>query len=257
MDQSTPAWRVFDEPAAGAASNNAGGAATAGASATPGGGVALASPNVLVAVAALVGALLIGVVALAIAMGGSGGSTVEGPEGPGAAVIESAGPEQVGDLVVAVAGAVVTPGLYHLATGARVGDAIDAAGGFAPRVDVDRLGRELNLAASLHDGDQVRVPSRDDPTTAAGGGAGGSGGSGAGGSGGSGGSGAGGSGGLVNLNTATQAELEALPGIGPVTAQKIMAARDEAPFRTIDELRERGLVGEKTFEDIKALVTAG
>ena len=107
--------------------------------------------------------------------------------------------------------------------------------------------RELNLAATLKDGDQVRVPSRDDPL------------------------GrsrwrrrrpAGGSGGraaaLVNLNTATQAELEALPGIGPVTAGKIIESRARRRrSRTVEELRERGLVGEKTFEDIQALVTVG
>ena len=88
----------------------------------------------------------------------------------------------------------------------------------------------------------MRVPSRDDPSAVPGGGSGGSGG--------------GGSGGLRFLNTATQAELEELPGIGPVTAQKIMGTRG-GPFRTVEELRERGLVGEKTFEDIRALVTAG
>ncbi len=244
MDQSTPAWRVFDEPAAGqAASGPAAGRAGAG----PPGGVALASPNVLFAAAAVIGAVLIGAVALVLAAGESGGATVEGPATGYASSAPEIGDPQIGEIVVDVAGAVANPGLYHLATGARVGDAIDAAGGFGPRVDVDRVGRELNLAATLKDGDQVRVPSRDDPAT------------GSGGNGGSGGSGAGesGGGGAVNLNTATQAELEELPGIGPVTADKIIAAREEAPFRTVDELRERGLVGEKTFEDLRALVTAG
>ena len=244
MDQSTPAWRVFDEPSA----TQAPGASVAGAPNTaPTGGVALASPNVLLALAAIVGAILIGGVALVVAVSGSGGATVEGPAmGFASSAPASSGP-QAGEIVVDVAGAVAKPGLYHLATGARVGDAIDAAGGFGPRVDVDRVGQELNLAATLSDGDQVRVPSRDDPSTSPGGG-GGSGSSGGGGSGG---------GGLVNLNTATQAELEELPGIGPVTAEKIIAARQEAPFRTIDELRERGLVGEKTFQDVQPLVTTG
>ena len=62
---------------------------------------------------------------------------------------------------------------------------------------------------------------------------------------------------VVNLNTASASDFEALPGIGPVTAQKIIAARSEAPFRTIEELRERGLVGQKTFDSLKALITVG
>ena len=250
MDQPTPAWRVFDEPATGGAPER--GASTHAAGAGPPAAVALASPNVLLALAALIGALLIGGAAIALAIGAGGGTTVEGPGAGASTTPEPGDAEAVGQIVVDVTGAVATPGLYHLGTGARVGDAIDAAGGFGPRVDVDRVAAELNLAATLSDGDQVRVPSRDDPSI--GPGSGGSGGSGGGG--GSGGSG-GASGTLVNLNTATQAELEALPGIGPVTAGKILAARGEAPFRSVDELRERGLVGEKTFEDIKALVTAG
>jgi competence protein ComEA len=105
---------------------------------------------------------------------------------------------------------------------------------------------ELNLAAVVDDGEHLYVPSRDDAVAGGPGGA--SPGSGSGGA-------AGGS--LLDVNRATQAELEALPGIGPVTAQKIIAARTEAPFRTIDELRERGLLGQKTFDGLKALITVG
>jgi competence protein ComEA len=171
-----------------------------------------------------------------------------------------------GDLVVDVQGAVLRPGVHHLGAGSRVADAIAAAGGYGPRVDAERAGRELNLAALLHDGDRVLVPSRDDPSGSgvggsAGGSGGGSGGSGGGatggggGSGGSGGSGGGPGGGLVDLNHATASELDALPGVGPVTAQKIIAAREEQPFATIEALRDRKVIGAAAFDKLKDLVT--
>ena len=64
-------------------------------------------------------------------------------------------------------------------------------------------------------------------------------------------------GGRLDLNAATQAELEALPGIGPVTATRILEARGQAPFAAVDELRSRGLVGESVFGKLRDLVTVG
>lgn len=151
-------------------------------------------------------------------------------------------------LVIDVAGAVLRPGVYHLPAGSRVADAIAAAGGFGPRVDALAT-QALNLAAPLTDGAQVRVPSRDD---AAGRGA-ASPGTGSGPA--SGGGAA--SGGPVDLNTATSAELDALPGIGPVTAGKIIASREERPFSAVDDLKTRKLVGTSVFAKLAGLVTVG
>jgi competence protein ComEA len=150
-------------------------------------------------------------------------------------------------LVVEVEGAVSRPGVYRLAEGSRVADAIAAAGGYSPRVDVASAERDINLASVLHDGDRVAVPSRDSSTAGQGGPATGTGSGG--------GAVDGGSPGLVSLNGADQAALEALPGIGPVTATKIIAARQEQSFRTVDELLERKVVGKATFERIRGLVT--
>jgi competence protein ComEA len=147
------------------------------------------------------------------------------------------------ELVVAVSGAVQRPGVYRLAEGSRIGDAIAAAGGYGPTLDAGRTQREINLAALVQDGEQILVPARGDAThaPARGGGA----------DDGSGGEG----GGLVDLNAATSAQLEELPGIGPVTAGKIIAGREEQPFASVDDLRSRKLVGAATFDKIKDLVT--
>ena len=242
MDQGSTPWRALEDPPD-----------RAPAAAGPGTGSASAAfPRS--ALLAAGGAVLLGTAAFFVAFSsGSGDGVPVDPAttgmietaadssagGLGGALVDPTGPGM--QLVVEAVGAVVKPGVYRLASGARVGDLIEAAGGYGPRVDTDRAGRELNLAAPLHDGDQVRVPSRDEPAaglqplaSSAG---------------------SSGKSALVDLNHATAEELDALPGIGPVTAAKILAARDEQPFARVDDLRSRKLVGEKTFANLKDLVT--
>jgi competence protein ComEA len=149
-------------------------------------------------------------------------------------------------IVVDIEGAVVAPGLHELSDGSRVGDAIAAAGGYDGDVDIAAASRILNLAAKLTDGQQIHVPALGEvvATTAAprpGGG--------------DGSSGPTTPAGLVDLNHASADELDALPGVGPVTAAKIIDARTEAPFATVDELQTRGVVGPSTFEKLRDLVT--
>ena len=149
----------------------------------------------------------------------------------------------VGALTVDVEGAVRRPGLIQVASGDRIGDAIRLAGGFSPRADLRAAAADLNLAQSLSDGLKVVVPEigtsavAPQATPADRGSSGATGTT------------------RVDLNTATQAELEALPGIGPVTAGHILEARAQQPFATVDDLRSRSLVGAATFDKLKALVT--
>jgi competence protein ComEA len=173
-----------------------------------------------------------------------------GPFGSGAGAsdsLESRATDGSGLVLVDVQGAVAHPGVVKLVPGSRVGDAIAAAGGYGPRVDAGRVAATLNLAAALHDGDQVVVPSRDDPAAAPS--------PRPGASGGPSGSSGGGSASPIDLNNATAEELDTLPGIGPVTAAKILAGRGEQPFASVDDLRTRKLVGAATFDKIKDLVT--
>ncbi|HEX6128609.1 MAG TPA: helix-hairpin-helix domain-containing protein [Candidatus Limnocylindria bacterium] len=145
------------------------------------------------------------------------------------------------EMLVDVQGAVARPGLVRLPLDARVADAIAAAGGYTEAADLLAAASSINLAQPLSDGAQVFVPIRGVAT--AGGGAGGAG------------AGDGADGGLVNLNTASPEALEALPGIGPVTVQKIVAARQERPFATLEELLERGVMHSGQLEGIRDLVT--
>ncbi|MBN2112515.1 MAG: ComEA family DNA-binding protein [Acidimicrobiia bacterium] len=122
-------------------------------------------------------------------------------------------------ITVHVAGAVVSPGVVRVAAGSRVGEAIAAAGGARPDADLARV----NLAAPLADGQQLLVPAVSPD----------------------GGTGALAGDGRVHINLASVEELESLPGVGPVLAQRIVAYRTEhGPFQTIEDLLDVPGIGE-------------
>jgi competence protein ComEA len=144
----------------------------------------------------------------------------------------AASPAPSPPVLVHVAGQVRKPGVVRLPAGSRVVDAVRAAGGL-------RRGGQLggtNLARILTDGERIEVGGQE--AAAAVGGAGGAGGA-----------------GPVDLNTATAEQLDALPGIGPVTAAKILAWRStHRRFSVVDELAEVPGIGPKTLEDLRPLV---
>lgn len=142
-------------------------------------------------------------------------------------------------LVVHVAGRVARPGLYRLAPGARVADALDAAGGALP----DALLDAVNLARPLEDGEQLLVPGPGPPGGSAAGGASAAP------------EGARRPDGRLDLNRASVAELEALPGIGPVLAGRIVAWRERhGAFRSVRDLRRVQGIGEKLYRSLAELV---
>ncbi|MDZ5623207.1 helix-hairpin-helix domain-containing protein [Nocardioides sp. HM23] len=141
-----------------------------------------------------------------------------------------------GTVTVDVTGKVRRPGIVVLDTGARVVDALDAAGGERAGVDLS----SLNLARVLVDGEQIVVGAPQPPPPVATSGA----------------TAPGAPAALVNLNTATQAELETLPDVGPVTALAILAWRDQhGGFTSVDELLEVDGIGETTLETLTPYVT--
>ena len=144
------------------------------------------------------------------------------------------------EVYVDIDGAVASPGVYRLQDGARVSQAIDAAGGLTAEADVTGL----NRAAKVTDGQKIYVPTvgEQQAASAAGGVEGGSASV----------SGARASSGLVNINTASAAELQTLSGIGPSMAQSIIDERTKnGAFTSVDDLMRVSGIGEKKFAKIK------
>jgi len=155
-------------------------------------------------------------------------------------LVEAAAPAVApAQVVVHVAGAVVRPGVHELFPGARVVDAIDAAGGLTAEADPARI----NLAAPVADGERIYVLGRGEESVPAVAGA-------------ATGVAAGATGGLVNLNEADEAALDALPGVGPSTAQAIIEHRRKiGRFTSVDQLLDVPGIGEAKLEQIRPLVT--
>ena len=169
---------------------------------------------------------------IAVAMIGARYLKEEGRSG--AAAAKSAAPMRIrsqgaGDAVVHVTGAVRRPGVYRLPSSARLDLAVRRAGG--PRRGADLQG--VNLAAKVADGQQVVVPHKGGATTMTG-------------------SAAAPTSGPVSLNTATPEQLDALEGVGPATAEKILEYRKQhGGFRSVDDLKQITGIGPKKFAALK------
>jgi competence protein ComEA len=136
-------------------------------------------------------------------------------------------------LVIDIVGAVVRPGLYRLPTGSRVADAVARAGGLTRRAERNAV----NLAAPIADGQQILVGARGSPGATAGAGS------------------AGTAPSPISLSSATAEQLDTLPGVGPVTAQKIIAFRQQhGPFTSVEALDAIPGIGPARIADLKGLV---
>jgi competence protein ComEA len=163
----------------------------------------------------LVGLLAAGVIWMA----------TSGPRGEPVTLLSSPTPA---NLAVYITGGVASPGLYYLPAGSRMGDAVNAAGGFVINAQID----QINLAAPLTDGEHVDVPSLGGSNTI--------------------------SLGRININTATAAELDTLPGIGPTTAQAIVDYRFQyGSFLNIQDIQNVPGIGPATYDLIKDSITVG
>ena len=242
MTPTAPDWRVIGAVPA----------ADAGGTAPEPRRLVMSTRQMVWAMAAVMALIVIGAMGALLVMPGTSGVIIDATVADGswtsraanvtplgvASEVDRPGDIAVRPLVVDVEGAVARPGLVSVPSGGRIGDAIGLAGGFAANADLAAAAGVLNLAQEVTDGLKVVVPTMGVATDARA----------------VAGSSSDASGGPIDLNRATQAQLDSLPGVGPATIAKIVAARDEQPFATIEELRSRGIVGEATFGKLRDLV---
>jgi competence protein ComEA len=186
------------------------------------------------AIAASAGAVLVAIVLLRPA-GADPAPEASLPRATASAAPASAAPATVQVVIVQAAGAVMQPGLYRLAPGSRVDDLVHAAGGLAPDSDPDRV----NLAALLTDGEKVYIPRVGEALPADTQVAGTSSSAAQ----------------PIDLNTASIAQLDTLPGIGPATAQAIIDYRSQhGRFKVVDELLNVRGIGPAKLDELRSLV---
>ena len=135
--------------------------------------------------------------------------------------------EKGGDIIVDIAGAVEKPGVYTLKAGTRMAEAIEKAGGFTPVADTEWISKTMNMAVKLSDAAKIYIPQKGEKVTNILGTD---------------------TSGAININSASEGELDKLSGVGPVTAQKIIDGR---PYSNLSDLIAKKILTQKAFDKIK------
>ncbi len=137
-------------------------------------------------------------------------------------------------IYIDISGAVNKPGVYQVGANTRVGEALAKAGGISPEANLDWVAKNLNQASPVKDGMKLYIPRTTEVPTSQN-------------------TASEKTSENLNINSASSSELEALPGIGPVTAGKIISGR---PYQTVEDLVSKKIVSQKVYDQIKNLVSA-